>query len=149
MRLENCGVASAGFTKKDVSIATRYLSETLIVNIANSYLVLNSLQPPARVYIVGNSSVVDRMPRRVELPPGKYAVVVDIGGRNVTYTVTLRPGQVLQLTVGLSTAPQQKTNTEMTYVFVGVVATAVAATALLAIKATRRRPQLTRAPSRS
>jgi hypothetical protein len=139
----------AGFTKKDVSIATRYPSETLIVNVENSYLVLNYLQPPARVYILGNYSVVDRMPRRVELPPGKYTVVVDIGGRNVTYTVTLRPGQVLQLTVGLSTAPQQETNTEMTYVFVGVVATAVAATALLAIKATRRRPQLTRAPSRS
>jgi hypothetical protein len=139
----------AGFTKKDVSIATRYPSETLIVNVENSYLVLNYLQPPARVYILGNYSVVDRMPRRVELPPGKYTVVVDIGGKNVTYTVTLRPGQVLQLTVGLSTAPQQKTNTEMTYVFVGAVATAVAATALLAIKATRRRPQLTRAPSRS
>jgi hypothetical protein len=139
----------AGFIKKDVSIATRYPSETLIVNVENSYLVLNYLQPPARVYILGNYSVVDRMPRRVELPPGKYTVVVDIGGKNVTYTVTLRPGQVLQLTVGLSTAPQQKTNTEMTYVFVGVVATAVATTALLAIKATRRRPQLTRAPSRS
>jgi hypothetical protein len=140
----------AGFTKKGVSIATRYPSETLIVNIENSYLVLNYLQPPARVYILGNYSVVDRMPRRVELPPGKYAVVVDIGGRNVTYTVTLRPGQVLQLTVGLSTTPQQqKTNTEMTYVFVGVIAVAIVATALLAIKATRRRPQLTRAPSRS
>lgn len=140
----------AGFTKKDVSIATRYPSETLIVNIENSYLVLNYLQPPARVYILGNYSVVDRMPRRVELPPGKYTVVVDVGGRNVTYTVTLRPGEVLQLTVGLSTSPQQqKTNTDMTYVFVGVIATAIAATALLAIKATRRRPQLTRAPSRS
>jgi hypothetical protein len=139
----------AGFTKKDVSIATRYPSETLIVNVENSYLVFNYLQPQARVYILGNYSVVDRMPRRVELPPGNYAVVVDIGGKNVTYTVTLRPGQVLQLTVGLSTAPQQKTNTEMTYVFVGAVATAVAATALLAIKATRRRPQLARAPSRS
>jgi hypothetical protein len=140
----------AGFTKKDVSIATRYPSETLIVNIENSYLVLNYLQPPARVYILGNYSVVDRMPRRVELPPGKYTVVVDVGGRNVTYTVTLRPGQALQLTVGLSTSPQQqKTNTDMTYVFVGVIATAIAATALLAIKATRRRPQLTHAPSRS
>jgi len=71
----------------------------------------------------------------VELPPGKYTVVVDVGGRNVTYSVTLRPGQVLQLTVGLSTSPQQqKTNTDMTYVFVGVIATAIAATALLAIK---------------
>jgi hypothetical protein len=43
----------AGFTKKDMSIATRYPSETLIVNIENSYLVLNYLQPPARVYILG------------------------------------------------------------------------------------------------
>jgi len=144
----------AGFAKREASIAAKYPSETLIIAVENAYLILNYRQPPAKVYILGNYSVVDRMPRRVELPPGQYTVVADMGGRNVTYTVTLKPGQVVQLTVELpatattvTAAPPQ--GSEMTYVFVGVVAVIAAVAALLALKATRRRLPQARVQSRS
>jgi hypothetical protein len=142
----------AGFARREAAVATKYPSETLIVAIENAYLVLNYRQPPAKVYILGNYSVVDRMPRRVELPPGQYTVVADMGGRNVTYTVTLKPGQVTQLTVEppataatTTAAPPQG----MTHVFVGVTAVIIATAALLALRATRRRPPQAHAQSRS
>ncbi len=144
----------AGFAKREAAIATKYHSETLIISIENAYLVLNYRQPPTKVYILGNYSVIDRMPRRVELPPGQYTVVADMGGRNVTYTVMLKPRQVTQLTVEppataitATAAPPQGTDT--TYVFVGVIAVIIAAAALLVLKATRRRPPQAHAQSRS
>jgi len=142
----------AGFARREAAVATKYPSETLIVAIENAYLVLNYRQPPAKVYILGNYSVVDRMPRRVELPPGQYTVVADMGGRNVTYTVTLKPGQVTQLTVE-PPATAATTTAEppqgMTHIFVGVTAVIIATAALLALRATRRRPPQAHDQSRS
>jgi hypothetical protein len=142
----------AGFARREVAVAMKYPSETLIVAIENAYLVLNYRQPPAKVYILGNYSVVDRMPRRVELPPGQYTVVADMGGRNVMYTVTLKPGQVTQLTVEPPATAATTTAAlpqGMTHIFVGVTAVIIATAALLALRATRRRPPQAHAQSRS
>ncbi|MEM3997497.1 MAG: hypothetical protein QXP31_10660, partial [Pyrobaculum sp.] len=84
-------------TKKRFVFAPTHPSETLIVNIPTAYIVFSYQQPPRYVYIYGNYTYAESMPRRVELPPGTYHVVVDWGGANTTYVLELQPGQVAQL----------------------------------------------------
>ncbi|MEZ0318716.1 MAG: hypothetical protein ABWK05_01805 [Pyrobaculum sp.] len=86
-------------TKKRFVFSPTHPAEMLIVNIPTSYIVLSYQQPPRHVYIYGNYTYAEPMPRRVEVPPGAYQVIVDWGGVNTTYVVEVRPGEVKQLVV--------------------------------------------------
>lgn len=84
------------------------------------------IQPaPRRVYIKGPHTIVDFMPRQVELPPSLYQVVVEFGSGNVTYTIELKPGEIVKLTVD---SPQLMRDTSQipVWLFVLVVALLVA-----------------------
>lgn len=58
----------AGFVKKNISITPRHATEKIIINVENAYLVLNYRAPVSKIYVVGNYTVVDKSPRRIELP---------------------------------------------------------------------------------
>lgn len=90
----------AGFAKKILSIAASHPSEALVVTIENAYIVITYQQPTRGVHIIGNCTTSATMPRRVELPSGTYTVVADLGDRNLTYTITLTPGQTAELVIG-------------------------------------------------
>ncbi|MFN7105660.1 MAG: hypothetical protein ACK4M3_03650 [Pyrobaculum sp.] len=113
--------------------------EVLYINLTNAYLELSYSQPPRRVYIFGNQTVVDYMPKRVELPPGLYRVVIDFGSDNVTYLVELKPGEVVHIS---ATPPPPQGHGVTPYIPIAVALAAVAITTLL------RRLQA-RGPSRS
>ncbi|WP_333638973.1 hypothetical protein [Pyrobaculum aerophilum] len=134
----------AGFTKKTITVTTRQPSEALIVEVENAYLLLEYQQPPKRV-IIGNYTLAEAAPRRIELPPGNYTVIADIGGRNFTYTVTLKPGQALRLVVGQATVNTQ-TATNPIYIFASAV---LVIAAYILLRGIPRRRQLTRGQSHS
>ncbi|WP_258870420.1 hypothetical protein [Pyrobaculum aerophilum] len=114
----------------------------------NAYLLLEYQQPPKRV-IIGNYTLAEAAPRRIELPPGNYTVIADIGGRNLTYTVTLKPGQTLRLVVGQATVNTQKAATNPIYIFASAVLAIVAAAAYILLRGIPRRRQLARGQSHS
>ncbi|MEM4438198.1 MAG: hypothetical protein QW680_06145, partial [Pyrobaculum sp.] len=136
----------AGFVKKNISITPRRATEKIIINVENAYLVLNYRAPVSKIYVVGNYTVVDKSPRRIELPPGIYQVVIEAGGRNRTYIVELRPGEIIRLTVG---EEEGGGTSSATYAFVAVVATVISVVSALAITETLRRRRLRRGQSRS
>ncbi|MEM4794237.1 MAG: hypothetical protein QXU58_04675 [Pyrobaculum sp.] len=136
----------AGFVKKNISITPRRATEKIIINVENAYLVLNYRAPVSKIYVVGNYTVVDKSPRRIELPPGLYQVVIEAGGRNRTYIVELRPGEIIRLTVG---EEEGGGTSSATYAFVAVVATIISVVSALAITETLRRRRLRRGQSRS
>jgi len=86
-------------TKKSVSVHVSRAVEEVTISVPTAYIEFRYQQPARWVYIIGNYTAREAMPRRVELPPGVYKVVVDLGGVNMTYTVALRPGEVVTLTV--------------------------------------------------
>ncbi|MGC9050560.1 hypothetical protein [Pyrobaculum sp.] len=146
----------AGFAKKTFTVAASHPSEALIVTVENAYLVITYQQPARRVYIIGNYTTSATMPRRVELPPGTYTVVADMGDRNLTYTVTLAPGQTAQLAIGQPPAAGAVTQTPASggggpalYAFLAVAAVMAAAALYIVVKGTPRRRRLARGRSRS
>jgi len=86
-------------TKKSASVHVSRTVEEVTISVPTAYIEFRYQQPARWVYIIGNYTTKEAMPRRVEVPPGVYKVVVDLGGVNVTYTVALRPGEVVTLTV--------------------------------------------------
>ncbi|MFN3803951.1 MAG: hypothetical protein ACK4SY_02740 [Pyrobaculum sp.] len=102
--------------------------ETLYINLTNAYLELSYSRPPRRVYISGNHTVVDYMPKRVELPPGLYHVVVDFGSGNVTYLVELKPGEVVHIS---ATPPHPQGHGVTPYIPIAVALAAAAIATLL------------------
>ena len=146
----------AGFSNKSLTIIANKSSDYILVTIENAYLDLAYTQPPRKVYIYGNYTVIATMPRRVELPPGVYTVVADFVNRNETYTVVLKAGETKQLVVGqkVTTSQNRETGTsgEMgasTYAFISVIVAIVLAAAAAALRATPRRRQQGRGQSRS
>ncbi|ABL88790.1 conserved hypothetical protein [Pyrobaculum islandicum DSM 4184] len=129
----------AGFTKKNVTLVASHPSETYIIVVENAYILFNYQQAVDRVYIVGNYTLVAQMPRRAELPPGTYKIYTEVGGRNVTYAITLRPGEIAHLTIGLTKPQTQQEKTPTLYMFIGVVFLMVVIALLVVLKETRRR----------
>jgi len=86
-------------TKKSVSVHVSRAVEEVTISVPTAYIEFRYQQPARWVYIIGNYTTKEAMPRRVEVPPGVYKVVVDLGGVNMTYTVALRSGEVVTLTV--------------------------------------------------
>ena len=130
-------------TKRSVSVHVSRAVEEVTVSVPTAYVEFRYQQPARWVYIIGNYTAREAMPRRVELPPGVYKVVVDLGGVNVTYTVSLRPGEVVTLTVerppsSNETAQSYEGLSAATYALLAVLATFVVVAVVILKKSTRR-----------
>jgi len=128
-------------TKKSVSVHVSKAVEEVTISVPTAYIEFHYQQPARWVYIVGNYTTRETMPRRVELPPGVYKVVVDLGGVNVTYTVSLRPGEVVTLTVERPPSSNKQSYegpSAATYALVAVLATFAVVAVVILKKSTRR-----------
>ena len=130
-------------TKRSVSVHVSRAVEEVTISVPTAYVEFRYQQPARWVYIIGNYTAREAMPRRVELPPGVYKVVVDLGGVNVTYTVSLRPGEVVTLTVerppsSNETAQSYEGLSAATYALLVVLATFVVVAVVILKKSTRR-----------